>query len=79
MWETQVRSLGGEDPLEVKMETHSSSFAWKTPWTEKPGGLQSMGLPRVGHDLGIKPPPPPSARHGSKHLIAIKALNSHSN
>ena len=71
---TQVRSLGGEDPLEKEM-----ALPWDTPWTEEPGGLQSMGLPRVGHDLGIKPPPPPSASHGSKHLIAIKALNSHNN
>ena len=48
--ETQVRSLGGEDPLEEEMETHSSILAWKMPWTEEPGGLQSMGLKRVGHD-----------------------------
>ena len=76
---TQVRSLGGEDPLEKEMVTHSGVLAWRIPWTEKPGELESMGLPRVGHDLGIKPPWPPSARHGLKHLIAIKALNSHNN
>ena len=44
MWETQVRSLGGEDPLEKRMATHSSILAWRIPWTEEPGGLQSMGL-----------------------------------
>ena len=42
--ETQVRSLGWEDPLEKEMATHSSTLAWKIPWTEEPGGLQSMGL-----------------------------------
>ena len=50
MWETQVRSLGWEDPLEREMATHSSSLAWKIPWTEKHGRLQSMGLQRVRHD-----------------------------
>ena len=49
MPETWVRSLGGEDPLEKEMETHSSILAWKTPWTETLGGLQSMGSQRVGH------------------------------
>ena len=48
--ETQIRSLGGEDPLEKGMETHSSILAWRIPWTEDPGGLQSMRLQRVGHD-----------------------------
>ena len=43
MWETQVQSLGWEDPLEKEMATHSSIIAWKIPWTEEPGGLQSMG------------------------------------
>ena len=50
MWETRVRSLGQDDPLEKEMATHSSILAWKIPWTEEPGGLQSMGSPRVGHD-----------------------------
>ena len=50
VWETQVRSLGWEDPLEKEMATHSSTLAWKSPWTEEPGRLQSMGLQRVGHD-----------------------------
>ena len=47
MQETQVQSLGWEDPLEKEMTTHSSSLAWKIPWTEEPGGLQSMGSQRV--------------------------------
>ena len=50
MQETRVRSLGWEDPLEEEMATHSSIHAWKIPWTEEPGRLQSMGLQRVGHD-----------------------------
>ena len=50
MQETQVRSLGQEDTLEKGMTTHSSILAWNIPWTEEPGGLQSMGLQRVGHD-----------------------------
>ena len=48
--ETWVQSLGGEDPLEEEMATHSSILAWKIPWTDKPGGLQSTGSQRVGHD-----------------------------
>ena len=48
--ETQVRSLGWENPLEEEMATHSSILAWKIPWTEEHGGLQSMGLQRVRHD-----------------------------
>ena len=47
MQETQVRSLGWEDPLEKEMATHSSILAWRIPWTENPGGLQSMGSQRV--------------------------------
>jgi len=50
MQETQVRSLGQEHPVEKEMATHSSILAWKIPWTEEPGGLQSVGLQRVGHD-----------------------------
>ena len=49
--ETRVQSLGQEDLLEKEMATHSSILAWKIPWTEEPGRLQSMGLQRVGHDL----------------------------
>ena len=48
--ETQVQSLGWEDPLEKGMATHSSILAWRIPWTEEPGRLQSMGSQRVGHD-----------------------------
>ena len=50
MWETWVQSLGWEDPLEKEMATHSSTLAWKIPWTEEPGKPQSMGLQRVRHD-----------------------------
>ena len=48
--ETRVQSLDREDPLEKEMATHSSILAWKIPWTEEPGRLQSTGLQRVGHD-----------------------------
>ena len=48
--ETQVRSLGQEDPLGKGMATHSGILAWRIPWTEEPGGLQSMGSQRVGHN-----------------------------
>ena len=50
MWETRVRSLGQEDPLEKEMATYSSTLAWKIPWTEERGRLQSTGSQRVGHD-----------------------------
>ena len=50
MQETQVRSLGQEDPLEEGMATHSSIPAWRIPWTEEPGGLQSRGSHRVRHN-----------------------------
>ena len=50
MRESQNRSLGWEDPLEKEMATHSSILAWRTSWMEEPGGLQSMGSQRVGHD-----------------------------
>ena len=52
--ETWVRSLGREDPLEKGMATHSSNLAWRIPWTEEPGGLQFMGLQRVGHNWATK-------------------------
>ena len=48
--ETRIQSLGWEDPLEKEMATLSSTLAWRIPWTEEPGGLQSVGLLRVGHD-----------------------------
>ena len=50
MWETRVQSLGREDPLEKEMANHSSTLAWKIPWREEPGRLQSMGSQRVRHD-----------------------------
>ena len=50
IWEIRVRFLGGEGPLEKEMAIHSSTLAWKIPWTEEPNRLQSMGLQRVGHD-----------------------------
>ena len=51
MWETQLQSLVWEDLLEKEMAPHSSTLAWKIPWTVEPGRLQSMGSQRVGHDL----------------------------
>ena len=54
MWEAWVRSLGWEDSLEEGMAAHSSILAWRTPWTEKPGGLQSTGSQRAGHDWVTK-------------------------
>ena len=50
MRETWVQSLGWDDPLEKGTVTHSSTLAWRIPWTEEPGGLQSMGSQRVGHN-----------------------------
>ena len=50
MWDTWVRSLGWEDPLEKEIATHSSTLAWKIPWMEEPCRLQSMESQRVGHD-----------------------------
>ena len=50
MQDTWVQSVGWEDPLEKGMTTHSSILAWRIPWTEEPGGLQSMGSQRAGHD-----------------------------
>ena len=50
MQETRVQSLGWEDPLEKEMAIYSGTIAWKIPWTEEPGRLQSMGSQRVGHD-----------------------------
>ena len=54
MQDTQVRSLGREDPREKEMATHSSILAWEIPWTEEPGGLQSMGHKGVGHNLATE-------------------------
>ena len=57
MQETQVRFLGQEDPLKKEMATHSSILAWRIPWTEDPGRLQSMRVTRVRHNLVTKTPP----------------------
>ena len=54
MQETWVQSLGQEDPLEEEMATHASILAWRIPWTEESGGLQSMGSQRVRHDLATQ-------------------------
>ena len=54
MQETRVRSLGREDPLEKEKAIHSSTIAWKIPWTEELGRLRSMGSQRVGHDLATE-------------------------
>ena len=56
MQETQVRSLGWEDPLEEGMATHSSILAWRVPWTEEPGGLQFIGSQRVRHEAAEHAP-----------------------
>ena len=60
--ETWVQSLGWEDPLEKEMATHYSILAWRIPWAEEPGGLQSMGLQRVGHNW---------ATHTHTHILGI--------
>ena len=54
MQETPIRFLGQEDPLEREIATHSSVLAWKIPWTEEPGGLQTMGSHKVGHNRATK-------------------------
>jgi len=61
---TRVQSLGWDDPLEKEMATHSSILAWKIPWTEEPGGLQSMGLQRVRHDSVTNAPGSHAFRFG---------------
>ena len=58
MQKTQLQSQSQEDPLEKEMATHSSILAWRIPWTEEPGRLQSTGSQRVEHNLVTKPPPP---------------------
>ena len=69
---TWVRLLGGEDSLEKEMAPHSSVLAWRILWTEEPGGLQSMGSQRVGHNLGTKiPPQPHSLSTGSSDMVDI--------
>ena len=69
MQEARVRSLGLEDPLEEEMATHSSIPAWRIPWTEEAGGLQSMGSQRVSHDRATK--------HAHTHIENWNVLVSH--
>ena len=69
MKETWVRPLGWEDPLEEEMASHSSVLAWKIPWTEEPGGLQSMGLQRVGHNLATEQQQQQQAKLGGKITV----------
>ena len=72
MWETWVQSLGQEDLLEKKMAAQSSILAWKVPWTEEPGRLQSMGLQRLRHDQAI------SLLHKILGIRSLKLLKSKS-
>ena len=69
--ETQVGSLGREDPLEEEMATHSSIPAWRIQWTEEPGGLQSMGSQRVGHELNNHHPLAIYFTYGNIHVSAL--------
>ena len=77
MWETQDRSLGREDPLEKEMATHSSTLAWKIPWMEEPGTLQSMGLQRVGHDWATSLHHSRSSRINRKRYYLFNILLVH--
>ena len=74
MQETQVQSLDWKDPLEKEIATHSCTPAWKTPWTEEPGRLQSRGLQRVGHDWVTSLSFPYHVRNYSVkvHIVSIK-------
>ena len=72
MRETRVWSLGWEDPLEKEMAIHSSTIAWKIPWTEEPGRLQSMGSQRVGQDWAT------SRSHSVPSLLSLKPMQPHS-
>ena len=73
MQETQVQLLGWEDPLEKEMVTHSSILAWKTPWTEEPGGLQSIGLQRVKHNW-VQIPTTPCSSDGKESACSAGDL-----
>ena len=72
MQEIQIQSLGQEDPLGEGMATHSSILAWKIPWTEEPGGLQSMGSPRVRHDRGTQPKHLHFRSHNRRQLFDLE-------
>ena len=78
MQETWVQSLGPEDPLEEGMVTHSSILAWRIPWTEEPGRLQSMGSQGVGHDWNDLAPmyPPPQSNSLEIALLTTNAYSS---
>ena len=67
--ETQVRSLGREDPLEKEMATHYSILAWEIPWTEESGGLQSMGSQRIRHDLAHSQQQPSLKTPDAKEIV----------
>jgi len=71
--ETQVQFLGWEDPEVKEIATHSSILAWRIPWTDEPGRLQSIGSPRVGHDLATKPPPPRIFYCTEKKFYSVKS------
>ena len=77
MRELQVRSLGGEDPLEKEMATHPSSLAWRIQWTEEPGRLQFTGLKRVRHDLATEPPPPSRGHLSSFKVWSVWVKSRH--
>ena len=66
-WETWFNPWVEKIPLEKKMDTHSSILAWKIPWTDEPGGLQSMGLQRIGHDWA-----PPGFYVSKKYMFAMQ-------
>ena len=81
MQEKQVPSLGQEDPLEKEMAAHSSILTWEIPWTEEPGGLQSMGLQKVGYNWGTKqqqhprlPPTPPRPTATRDYLTVLASV-----
>ena len=68
MQKPQVWLLGGEDPLEMEKAAHSNILSWEIPWTEQPGGLQSVELQRVRHNLAVKQQPQP-LKWGFKYMI----------
>ena len=72
MQETRVRSLSQEEPLEKDMATHSRTLAWRIPWTDEPGGLQSMGLQRVGHDWATSQRYLPKGRISCTHSQSLQ-------
>ena len=81
MWETWVWSLGWEDPLEKEMATHSSILAWRIPWTEEPGGLQSTGSQRVGHNwatsLSLSLSPRVCSNYSKQFTDSVQSLSNY--